>query len=1019
MGSMPYDVEISDEGDSLTAFCGCPHFARGYLCKHLYAAILAADAQLKTEGPSAPPKAAESDFHWKRLLFSSALEKESNPWEGAPGSFMLRYELEIGKEAPILSVIKQNVLKSGGLGKQRSFAPLRILEDKTLPRRDRFILEMLQAEQYTSILHGRFWQSMESTNHFRNVHLSVTGIQLLFPELALTGRCKCSIFGEETADPLRLGQPYEGSLEFILDHASLKKSREYIEYEPSVHLGADILPLADIRFLFLFDPPLFILNGALHKIAGCDSERMFLLRRAENRVRVPKNEVRDLFAETERDSGASGRLELPEEFAPSVLPSLVPKPCLEVAFGEEGVSTQLWLDYEGLEIPCDDPRECMLDTERWTKTMRNAEAERAFREQLLELGFQPSGETDQTPGETGSVWALLDRLFPLTEQGWTIRGRDKRTLRQGAVATLRVTSGQDWFDLEGGVDFGGVVVPLPKAIRAFLRGERTIDLADGSQGVLPEEWLRQHARALDMGLSRKSGDGTLRFHSAHALLLDNLLLECSEQAWDANFTELRRRMLAFAGVEPPAPPAGLRGELRPYQREALGWFDFLKAFGFGGILADDMGLGKTIQALAWLLLEKERGVTGPTLVVAPTSLLFNWREEAARFCPDLAVLTYAGLDRKGLEESMPAHDLVLTTYGLLRRDIQILMDVPWRCLILDESQAIKNPDSQTAKAARILNAEWRLCMTGTPLENRLDELWSQFQFSNPNLLGSRAAFDERFAKPVAAGETEARATLQRLVRPFVLRRAKEAVASELPEKQEAVVRCEMTPAQAKVYARLRDHYRGEILAAVDEQGLSRTRIKVLEGLLRLRQTACSPALVGEPDVPSGKLEELIRVVGEVVEEGHKVLIFSQFTRFLALIRDRLRAANVPHAYLDGRTPAKTREQRVASFQDPAGPPVFCISLKAGGVGLNLTAADYVFIMDPWWNPATEAQAVDRAHRIGQDKKVFAYRFICQDSIDEKVLALQEEKRELASILDGGTTSSVTSLTREDLEALFS
>ncbi len=601
-----------------------------------------------------------------------------------------------------------------------------------------------------------------------------------------------------------------------------------------------------------------------------------------------------------------------------------------------------------------------------------------------------------------------------------MRGRDKRKLAAGRTTGLRVSSGQDWFDIEGGVEFGDAIVPLPKAIRAFLRGEKTIELEGGGLGVLPAEWLAKHARALGVGLVDAGRDRNerLRFHSAHALFLDELLDEADAQAAPPDFVELRQRMRDFSGVTPPEPPAGLCGELRPYQREALGWFDFLAAFGFGGVLADDMGLGKTVQALAWLALEKERGSGGPTLVVAPTSLLFNWGDEAARFTPDLRVMTYSGLDRAGLAEHFAEHDLVLTTYGLMRRDVETLRGVSWRCLILDESQAIKNPDSQTAKAARVIKADRRLCMTGTPLENRLDELWSQLHFLNRNMLGSRTSFDARFGKPAAQGVDEARELLQRVIRPFVLRRTKEAVARDLPEKQESVIHCEMTPAQAKVYSRLRDHFRSEILAAVDAHGLERSKIKVLEGLLRLRQAACHPGLVGEAEAGSGKLEELCAAIREVVGEGHKALVFSQFTRFLALIRQRLEAEGVAYEYLDGRTPAKTRAQRVAAFQAQTGPPVFCISLKAGGVGLNLTAADYVFLMDPWWNPAVEAQAVDRTHRIGQDKKVFAYRLISAGTIDEKVVKLQQDKRDLAGILEQGATSTIGSLTREDLEALL-
>ncbi|HAS87937.1 MAG TPA: hypothetical protein DCS48_01315 [Desulfovibrio sp.] len=524
---------------------------------------------------------------------------------------------------------------------------------------------------------------------------------------------------------------------------------------------------------------------------------------------------------------------------------------------------------------------------------------------------------------------------------------------------------------------------------------------------------------LSVGDSGKRRKSAIRFHNAHGLLLDSLAEEADIQNSDRNFIEFREKLKTFQEIKATAPPEGLQGSLRSYQHESLCWFDFLKQFGFGGILADDMGLGKTIQVLSWLLLQKERKNKATALVVVPTSLIFNWEAEAERFCPQLKVLNYSGPGRKELETGFSEYDIILTTYGILRLDVEILKETKWDYLILDESQAIKNPDSQTAKAARILDADWKLCMTGTPLENKLDELWSQFNFINPGLLGFRKSFDDRFSKTIALGDEKQKELLQKLIRPFTLRRTKDQVTKDLPPKQESIIFCDMPPAQLKSYNKIRDHYRSEILAEVDQKGLGKSKMKVLEGLLRLRQAACHTALIGEKKSASGKLAELILNVQKIVAEGHKVLVFSQFTKFLKLIREEFESEGIEYEYLDGRTPLKTRKKRVTNFQSPDGPPVFCISLKAGGVGLNLTAADYVFIMDPWWNPAVESQAVDRTHRIGQTKNVFAYRFISTNSIDEKVVKLQDKKRDLAEILASGATSSVSKLTRKDLEELFS
>lgn len=1022
-GTEEYAVELLGASASSGRgrfFCECPYFEGGNACKHLWATILAADAALAQQAEAPALVAQESP--WRRLLFpAQAAQASERRWEGAPGQFLLRYELVINKSKLHLSAIKQKVLKSGSFGAQSGPAPHSILDEPDLPSTDRVILDTLLALYYRETYGGSSWSyrySHFSGRKFDSYPLGTSTLSRLLPELLVTERCAVRLDGRVIAEPLRRGEPYSAALEFTLAKDSLDKRKKNLTYAPQVRLGESLREVADIPVFFGVTPLAFILDGRLYELPGPDLLWVQQIRRRKHVISVPKDEARELF-QLQQAVAPSSSLELPKELGPTTLPEVVPVPSLELTILPNGLSARLWFDYAGFEIACDDPRPAILNIEDWTRLQRDAEAERELLHRLERLGINASASEFNPPH--ASVWEALDALEPLAEDGWTLRGRDKRKLKAGRPGTLRVKSELDWFDVEGEVNFGDAIVPLPKIIRAFLRGERTIELENGELGALPDAWLAKHAQELRLGLNDagRSRDGKLRFHSAHALLLDELLDAADARTMDRDFMELRRRMKSFVGMTPSAPPQGFRGELRPYQREALGWFDFLGSFAFGGILADDMGLGKTIQALAWLALEKERGQNlGPTLVVAPTSLLFNWRDEAARFCPELRVLAYAGLERSEQADHFEEYDLVLTTYGLLRRDVETLGKTRWRCLILDESQAIKNPDSQTAKAARALPATRRLCMTGTPLENRLDELWSQMQFLNPNMLGSRKGFDARFGQPIAKGDSAARELLRRAIKPFVLRRTKESVAKDLPEKQESVLRCEMTVAQAKIYTRLHNHYRSEILATVDAYGLNQSRIKVLEGLLRMRQAACHPGLVGEEAAGSGKLEELCRIVREVVDEGHKALIFSQFTRFLTLIKKRLDEEGLAYEYLDGRTPAKTRASRVASFQKPSGPPVFCISLKAGGVGLNLTAADYVFIMDPWWNPAVEAQAVDRTHRIGQDKNVFAYRLISVGTIDEKVLKLQEQKRDLAEILAQGATTSISSLTREDLEALL-
>jgi SNF2 family DNA or RNA helicase len=447
-------------------------------------------------------------------------------------------------------------------------------------------------------------------------------------------------------------------------------------------------------------------------------------------------------------------------------------------------------------------------------------------------------------------------------------------------------------------------------------------------------------------------------------------------------------------------PADLTASLRAYQRDGVRWLQLLRGAELGALLADDMGLGKTLQALCAL--------RAPALVVAPTSLLGNWRDEIARFRPALRAVTYHGAAR----ELDPDADVTLTSYALLRRDQEELARIAWDTLVLDEAQAIKNPDSQVARAAYALRARHRVTLTGTPVENRLDELWSQMHFLNPGLLGGRGDFDERYARAIARGDAAASAHLAERIRPFVLRRRKREVAPELPPRTEVVLHCALSPEERAVYDAVRAATRDEVVRALGAGG---SVLQALEALLRLRQACCHPRLLpGQSLDASAKLDLLLAQLETIAAEGHKALVFSQWTALLDLVEPRLAESGLGFARLDGAT--RDRAGVVARFQNESGPPVFLISLRAGGTGLNLTAADHVFLLDPWWNPAVEEQAADRAHRIGQDRPVFVYRMVAEDTVEERILALQQHKRALADAALAGSAGGA--LTREDLLALL-
>jgi SNF2 family DNA or RNA helicase len=599
----------------------------------------------------------------------------------------------------------------------------------------------------------------------------------------------------------------------------------------------------------------------------------------------------------------------------------------------------------------------------------------------------------------------------LLHAGWHVEAEGKAFRRPGTTK-VDVRSGIDWFELYGEVDYDGQTASLPALLAALRRGDTMVRLGDGTFGLLPEEWLERFAPLA--GLGTKEEDH-LRFRRNQAGLLDALLAAQPEVHVDELFERMRERLRTFTGVKAAEQPTGFVGQLRDYQCEGMGWMEFLREFGFGGCLADDMGVGKTAQVLATLEARRGQGL-GPSLVVAPKSLMFNWRAEAARFTPGLRVIEHTGLARDiGL---ISDYDLVLTTYGTMLRDITHLAEIGFDYVVLDEAQAVKNSATASAKAVRLLRGKHRLALSGTPVENHLGELWSLFEFLNPGMLGEAKVLNMAGGLARNPGE-DARRLLAQALRPFILRRTKQQVARELPEKTEQTIFCELEGPQRKHYDELRKHYRESLLSRVQQQGMGKSKMHVLEALLRLRQAACHPGLLDAARIhePSAKLDVLMDQLAELREEGHKALVFSQFTSLLSIVRGRLDAEEIRYEYLDGST--RDRQARVDAFQNDPGCGLFLISLKAGGLGLNLTAAEYVFLLDPWWNPAVEAQAVDRAHRIGQTRPVFAYRLIARDTVEEKVLELQKTKRELADAILGEDNSVIRDLKREDLELLLS
>jgi len=581
-------------------------------------------------------------------------------------------------------------------------------------------------------------------------------------------------------------------------------------------------------------------------------------------------------------------------------------------------------------------------------------------------------------------------------------------------------SGTDWFDLEVVVSFGAETIPVNEIRRSLLKGQNIVTLGDGTFGMLPEEFLKQYGPMIKM--AREQEDGKLRLSKLLYTLIEELPEHERSEAVTKEINQKKHQLERIGSIESVQPGKEINAQLRPYQVSGFQWFHMLDELGWGGCLADDMGLGKTLQTITFLQYLQGKYKNATHLVICPTSLIYNWESELKKFCPSLRYHIYYGADRTLTAEQFLENDVIISSYGAIRNDVEELRRFEWHYIFLDESQAIKNPDSLTAIALQLLKSRNRMILSGTPVQNNTFDLFAQFNFLNPGLLGTRDFFKNEFANPIDKENDKLKsAQLRKIVYPFLLRRTKEQVAKDLPEKTETVIWCTMGREQRAVYDLYRNTVRLALLEKIDEVGMGKAGIDVLQGLLRLRQICDSPVLLKDNKIKtkkSAKIDELMREIEENAG-GHKMLVFSQFSEMLHLIEDHLRREALPYTYLDGSTLAEKRQEAVERFREDPSIRVFLISLKAGGMGLNLTEADYVYIVDPWWNPAAEQQAIDRTHRIGQTNKVFAYKMICKDSVEEKILQLQQKKKQLASDLISEENGFIKNLTKDDVAFLFS
>ncbi|HLN56252.1 MAG TPA: DEAD/DEAH box helicase [Bacteroidales bacterium] len=797
------------------------------------------------------------------------------------------------------------------------------------------------------------------------------------------------------------------------------RNEEQTVYNLSLEAAGKQINLQDSPAEILCMSPCIILNDQkIYFVADIDGSKIkpFLIKES---VIIPKKNEVQYFKTFVQNAVNNFKVEGSGFIVTYIEPRK--EAILELENGIKGICLLLRYSYMGIRIFANEPGMSFTIFEKsgsefiFKKFRRNFEWEKEKRDILGEFGFFseddihffPASEDSRKKDELYSLIESVNSSFnEIQEAGFTLVSRFDTNYNLSPV-DVEISSEleNDWFDLKATVRIGQWMIPFSRFRKNILENIREYILPDGSVAILPETWFTRYRNIFELG---KTENDSLKIHKQHFSLLDDVTAK-----EPTGYKRLQKLLVPQEIPEIPVPK-GLNCEMRRYQAEGLNWLRFLQTACLGGCLADDMGLGKTIQALALLQHNKET-LTGcndtepgterdlfshlerrlTTLLVVPASLVYNWENEISRFAPGMKVYSYKGIQRRKTNSYFHEFDIILSSYHTVRQDIEIMSAFRFHYIILDESQVIKNPASMLYKTFQRLRSEFKLVLTGTPVENSLTDLWTQLNFVNPGLLGDLAFFRREFARPIELqGDDERETRLRKIIQPFILRRTKEKVARDLPPVTDQTVYCDMTDEQARLYDEEKSAVRNSILKNIAAEGVEKSAIVVLQGLMRLRQISNHPLMANEDyTYGSGKFETVLQDIESVISEGHKILVFSSFVRHLDLFAAELTKKRIGYALLTGAS--TNREKIVNSFQDDPGKMIFLISLKAGGVGLNLTAADYVFILDPWWNPASEMQALSRAHRIGQDKNVFVYRYITSNSIEEKISRLQERKSKLA------------------------
>ncbi|MAH03219.1 hypothetical protein CMI39_00320 [Candidatus Pacearchaeota archaeon] len=1012
-----YDVNLEVINEEFVSFCSCTNRVSEKACEHIGAALLYKllqkkinyfSSKLKVQKKSTSDK-IDNDLDYFKNLFP---KKEKG---GQKSMIYFNFE-DFDNQTQSLKIERGVIKKDGGYGypakfNAKNFDALKWQISKSV----RKVLTYINNTENSEI---GYYISGLSKNRFYDI-----GTDLMMPVLK-------DIYFEEKE--IILGATFSQDNFKIVWNIIKNKEDKYL-LEPFFVSGKKKTSLLNMNLFEIGSTTLWVFENnkrCFYKYKN--SENLDLIRqiiKLPKKIELNEKELKEFFSKYYQkildnfEFNLSGELKIESK-------STIPKPKLYLEKFGQNIKINLKFDYLGREIDyfSKSKEVVIIENDVIYEISRDLEREEEIVDILNDNAVVIHDTKDEFILDEDLVDFVSIQIQRIINSGIDVLGEDKlfnfKIVKKYPKLNLKVKSEKDWFDISGDIKFGSQVVNIHDVLDAIFENKRFVELSNGKSAVIPKKWienLKGYSEFFDLE-NKKS-----KLSKYHLSIINSLIELSANVNLDSNVKKIINNLKNFEKIKQIPLSKNVNANLRNYQKIGYDWLCFLHEFGFNGILADDMGLGKTLQTLSLLQKLKDEKKNSSFLVVVPTSLIFNWKEEIKKFTPNLDVYTHHGQNRINVKnknstakfnEKVKKSDLIITTYGVLRNDLKLFSEIEFDYIVLDEAQTIKNHFSVSAKSAYLLKGKNRLVISGTPIQNNLMELWSLFQFLNPGYLGGYEFFRENFVLPIERDHDKNISNLlKKLINPFILRRTKNIISDELPEKTEMILKCSFSKEETDIYDTWKDYYKHEIKNKIKEKGIGNSRMKILEGLMKLRQICLHPRMI-DPKYSGGsaKFDLLMIEIEKLLKEGHKVLVFSSFVKMLSIVKDEFEKKGLKFSYLDGKT--KNSEKIVKNFQESSFAQSFLISIKAGGLGLNLTGAGYVFILDPWWNPAVEMQAMDRAHRIGQDKKVFVYKMICENTIEEKILKLQESKKKLVKDLMVDDGSVIKDINVKDIEEMF-